>query len=222
MPPADRERTHLNQVWRDVANLDELRTAIDQRLALVNAGHDRRRAKEMEETARRHEERYKATSIELTAFTEGLSAAQQAELKQAASRWRREEEERKRLEVERLRQQREKAERERKRKREALRERERALVERLKIATPLAFASADVATRRKCWQLMLGHDELFEALQRMDTSGFFDNAGYLRDAGRRAVVSAADHTASKSPRPREPKAPAAHRPLYTEPRGPGM
>ncbi|WP_172116680.1 MobV family relaxase [Halomonas hibernica] len=192
----------------------------------ATAGHDRRRAAEMEETARRHEERYKAVVTELAAFTEGLSAAQQAEVRQAASQLRRENEERKRREAEQARQQREEVERERKREaqreRERLEHRERALVERLKVATPLAFAGADVATRRKCWQLMLGRDDLFEALQRMDTSGFFDNAGYLSDAGRRAVLSATDSAANKLPRHSDPKAPAVHRPLYNVPLGPGM
>ncbi|QHD49800.1 plasmid recombination protein [Vreelandella aquamarina] len=192
----------------------------------ATAGHDRRRAAEMAETARRHEERYKAVVTELAAFTEGLSAAQQAEVRQAASQLRRENEERKRREAEQARQQREEVERERKREaqreRERLEHRERALVERLKVATPLAFAGADVATRRKCWQLMLGRDDLFEALQRMDTSGFFDNAGYLSDAGRRAVLSATDSAANKLPRHSDPKAPAVHRPLYNVPLGPGM
>ena len=191
----------------------------------ATAGHDRRRANEMAETARRHEERYKAATKALAAFTAGLSDAQQAELKQAANLLRLGNEERQRRDAEKVRQQREQAERER--KREALRERERleqrehALVERLKVATPLAFAGADVATRRKCWQLMLGRDDLFEALQRMDTSGFFDNAGYLSDAGRRAVVSATDSAANNLPRHSETKAPAVHRPLYTVPPGPG-
>lgn len=192
----------------------------------ATAGHDRRRAAEMEETARRHNERYKAAAKELAAFTERLSEAQQEELKQTASQLRRENEERKQREAEQARQQREEAERERKREamreRERLEQRERALVERLKVATPLAFAGADVATRRKCWQLMLGRDDLFEALQRMDTSGFFDNAGYLSDAGRRAVVSATDSAANKLPRHSETKAPAVQRPLYTVPPGPGM
>lgn len=192
----------------------------------ATASHDRRRAAEMEETAHRHTERYKAATKALAAFTAGLSAAQQAEVKQAASQLRRENEERKRWEAEQARQQREEAERERQREvlkeRERLEQREHALVERLKVATPLAFAGADVATRRKCWQLMLGRDDLFEALQRMDASGFFDNAGYLSDAGRRAVLSATDSAANKLPRHSEPKAPAVHRPLCTVQSGPGM
>lgn len=192
----------------------------------ATAGHDRRRANEMAETARRHNERYKAATKAMAAFTAGLSDAQQAELKQVANLLRLGNEERNRRDAEKVRQQREQAERERKRealrKRERLEQQEHALVERLKVATPLAFAGADVATRRKCWQLMLGRDDLFEALQRMDTSGFFDNAGYLSDAGRRAVVSATDSAANNLPRHSETKAPAVHRPLYTVPPGPGM
>lgn len=192
----------------------------------ATAGHDRRRANEMDETARRHEERYKAVVTELAAFTEGLSAAQQAEVKQAASQLRRENEERKRREAEQARQQREEVERER--KREAMREmerieqRERALVERLKTASPLAFAGADEATRRECWGLLASRDDLAQAFERMTASPYFDSAGHLTDMGRRAVASATDPAASKPPRPTEPKAPTTHQTPPTGPRGPGM
>lgn len=192
----------------------------------ATAGHDRRRAAEMEETARRHEERYKAAAKELAAFTEGLSEAQQEALKQAASQLRRENEERKRREAEQARQQREEVERERKREaqreRERLEHRERALVERLKVATPLAFAGADEATRRECWGLLASRDDLAQAFERMINSPFFDSAGHLTDMGRRAVASAADPAASQPPRPAAPEAPTAHHTPPAGPSGPGM
>lgn len=155
----------------------------------ATAEHDRRRAAEMEETARRHAERYKATARELAAFTDGLSAAQQTELKQTATRWRQVAEERKRQEAEKARQQQEEAERAR--KLAATKERERrecALIERLKTATPLEFAGADEALRRECLRLMLDRDDLHEAYNRMMTSGFFEASGHLSQAGRQAMA----------------------------------
>ncbi|WP_301585632.1 MobV family relaxase [Halomonas alkaliantarctica] len=192
----------------------------------ATAGHDRRRANEMAETARRHEERYKAVVTELAAFTEGLSAAQQAEVKQAASQLRRENEERERREAEQARQQREEMERER--KREAMREmerieqRERALVKGLKTATPLDFAGADEATRRECWGLLASRDDLAQAFERMTVSPYFDSAGHLTDMGRRAVASTTDPAASHPTRTAEPEAHTTHYVPHSRLSGPGM
>ncbi|PTB98942.1 hypothetical protein C9993_05590 [Marinobacter sp. Z-F4-2] len=192
----------------------------------ATAGHDRRRANEMAETARRHEERYKAATKALAAFTAGLSDAQQAELKQAANLLRLGSEERQRREAEQARQQREEVERERKREalreRERLEHRERALVERLKVATPLAFAGADEATRRECWGLLASREDLAQAFERMTASPYFDSAGHLTDMGRRAVASASDPAASQPPRPAAPEAPTAHHTPPAGPSGPGM
>lgn len=183
----------------------------------ATAGHDRRRAAEMAETARRHNERYKAAAKELAAFTEGLSEAQQEALKQAASQLRRENEARK---------QREEAEREHKREAqrewERLESRERVLVERLKVATPLAFAGADEATRRECWGLLASRDDLAQAFERMTASPYFDSAGHLTDMGRRAVASATDPAASQPTLPAEPEAPTTHHTPPAGPSGPGM
>ncbi|WP_346795834.1 MobV family relaxase [Halomonas sp. Bachu 37] len=199
----------------------------------ATAEHDRRRAAEMEETARRHAERYKKTAGELAAFTHGLSDTQQAELRQTANHWRREAEERKRLEAQEAHQQRLEAEREHKRaameSRQKLERRERALVERLKTATPLAFAGADEAIRRECWGLLAGHDDLVEAFDRMSASPYFDSAGHLTDEGRCAVAEKnATEAVERSPdvltKP-QPAMPDATPPPRTPPTGmsgPGM
>lgn len=192
----------------------------------ATAGHDRRRANEMTETAHRHNERYKAAAKALAVFTEGLSDAQQAEIKQAANLLRLGNEECKRREAEQARQQREDGERERKREsqreRERLEQRERALAKRLKVATPLAFAGADEATRRECWGLLAIRDDLAPAFERMSASPYFDSAGHLTDMGRRAVLSATDPDASKPARPNETEAPTTHKTPLTGPSGPGM
>ncbi|QPL46481.1 plasmid recombination protein [Halomonas sp. A40-4] len=192
----------------------------------ASAVHDRRRANEMEETARRHQERYKAAARELAAFTEGLSDAQQSEVKQAASQLRRESEERKRWEAEQARQQREEAEREQKREalreRERLERRERALVERLKSASPLAFAGANEATRRECWGLLASRDDLAQAFELMSASPYFDSAGHLTDVGHRAVLSATDPAAGKPPGPRERSEATLQNTPPTGPKGPNM
>ncbi|MEG3081303.1 MobV family relaxase [Halomonas sp. 5021] len=199
----------------------------------ATAGHDRRRVSEMEETARRHEQRYKAAASKLAAFTGGLSEAQQDELKATATRWRQEAEDRKRREADQARQQREEAERTRKleaqREREHLERRERALVERLKTATPLAFAGADADTRRECWGLLASRDDLAQAFERMDASPFFDDAGHLTEAGRRAVAEANAMEAVErgnpdeltKPQPAEPGTPTSPPTPPAGPRGPG-
>lgn len=196
----------------------------------ATAEHDRRRAAEMAETARRHEERYKATARELAAFTAGLSAAQQDELKQTATRWRREAEERKRQEAEKARQQRDEAERTRKlaamKEWDRLERRERALVERLKTVTPLAFAGADEILRRECWGLLASRDDLAQAFDRMSESPYFDTAGHLTREGRQAVAERnaieVDNRGEPEFLTKPPAEPDASASPPTGPRGPEM
>ena len=196
----------------------------------ATAGHDRRRANEMAETAARHNKRYKAAAKALAAFTEGLSDAQQDELRQVAERLRTENHERTRREVEEAMQKREEVEQER--KRQALRERkwleqhERQLIERLKVVTPLAFACAESALRRECWGLLAARDDLEEAFERMSSSPLFIFNGELSDQGRQAVAEAQRaKTVAHKPdaiTKSQPREAGATTPLPTEQKPPEM
>lgn len=196
----------------------------------ATAGHDRRRANEMAETAARHNKRYKAAAKALAVFTEELSDAQQDELRQVADRLRTENHERARREAEEARQKREEAEQER--ERQAVRElerlelRERQLIERLKVATPLAFACAESALRRECWGLLAARDDLEEAFERMTSSPLFIFNGELSDQGRQAVAEeqrakAGTHKPDAMTKP-QPSEASVTTPLPTEQKPPDM
>lgn len=168
----------------------------------ATAEHDRRRARQMVETARRHRDRYRRertahaeTHAALARLTFGLSPEQRAALERQATQCRQAneraaQEERQRratAEVERNRreQQRLKAEC------QAKQDREERLASKLRRSSPEELAKAGLELRRECWRLLFSRPDLEEAADRMAESGLFEHGGHLSSKGCRLTDPAA-------------------------------
>lgn len=161
----------------------------------ATAEHDRRRAREMVETARRHRARYhdearshRAVRNELERLTHDLTPEQHQELvSQAVSMRfenRRKEAEHKAEEY--VREQAAKREREQEaaqRARQADASPEDAKASQLSGIAPEDLARLPEPERLRCWRLLRGNDGLELDFERVHGSGLFDEWGYLSDKG---------------------------------------
>lgn len=169
----------------------------------ATAEHDRRRARDMVETARRHRARYRReqeahteTRAELARLTEGLAPEQRQHLERQAAQFRSDNaraarEALARKEAEEAAQRR-KAEEQQRQAAERAHQREERLADRLRRARPESFARAPEALRVECWRLMLRRDDLEPASERMIESGLFGPAGHLSAKGRALVEQQAE------------------------------
>lgn len=172
----------------------------------ATAEHDRRRARHMVETARRHRARYREARAELERFTHKLTPEQCQALASQAASMRRENHQR---EAER------RADEERATKREqeaAQRAREAearhhdAEVNQWSGITPEALARLPEPERMRGWRILRGSYELERDFERAYGSGLFDEWGRLSEQGK-AFVSA--HPAPEPPsEPAQPPAPS--------------
>jgi len=175
----------------------------------ATAEHDRRRAREMVETARRHRARYRderaaheETHAELSALVEGLAPEQCQTLKRQATQYRndnrraeREARERQAAE-ERAKRQTHEARRAAAQHRQREREENRQIMARaqdneqahcLRGITPEAFAALETPKRLRGWRLMRERDELAAEFERVADSGLLEPSGHLSAKGRALV-----------------------------------
>lgn len=143
----------------------------------ATAAHDRRRAREMVETARRAQEAEKAerlahegTRKRLSALSEGLSPGQVKKIEAYVAKCRE-------ANAQRLR------EREAQ-KRQVAQEQEDTLAAQLKTITPERLAMMPTADRQQCWRLMFARVDLAETVDRMAASGYFEAGGQLSPQGQ--------------------------------------
>lgn len=161
----------------------------------ATAEHDRRRARDMVETARRHRARYRdearshrAVRNELERLTHDLTPEQHQKLVSQAVSMRFEN---RRKEAEHkaegyVREQAAKREREQEaaqRAPEAIASPDDAEVSPLLVIDPETLAQMPEAERLRCWRLLRGNDELELDFERAYGSGLFDEWGYLSDKG---------------------------------------
>lgn len=188
----------------------------------ATAKHDRRRARAMVETARRHRARYReecaaheGTRAVLSRLVDGLAPEQRQALERQAAEYRKanrralgERKLAKRCRVEPAKretaegQAREESRRE-EAKEAASREARRAddrLAAQLRGITPEAFARLAEPLRLRGWRLLRLRDDLTAAFERVDASGLVDMAGRLTPKGR-ALVEGKPEEARQSPRP---------------------
>ncbi|MBZ9540494.1 plasmid recombination protein [Modicisalibacter tunisiensis] len=209
----------------------------------ATAAHDRRRARAMVETARRHRARYHAerdahatTRAKLERLEGGLAPEQRQALERQAAEYRRanrqaEGERRLAEKCRELTAKGEAAERQAREERQhaeekaaAQREERQAddrLAAQLRDMTPETFAKMPEPLRLRCWRLLRLRDDLEPAFERVDASGLVDMVGRLTPKGRALV--------SPDPAPEEPRqaTPASHAAEVTDlwdriARGPGL
>ncbi|MGL6213693.1 plasmid recombination protein [Billgrantia desiderata] len=188
----------------------------------ATATHDRRRAREMVETARRHRARYRAerdahtvTRAQLERLTGGLDPEQRQALERQSAGYRqanrralleqhRREETEKRQGAER--QALEHRQHEAKvAARQAESAREDLEAARLRGITPVVFAMLPDTRRLLCWQLLRERDDLTADFERVMASGLVDTFGHLTTEGRAllAVVGQGGTPADPAPRQAE-------------------
>lgn len=155
----------------------------------ATAEHDRRRAREMVETARRHRARYREARAELERFTHELTPEQCEALASQAASMRRENHQR---EAERRADEERAARREQEaaqRAREAEARHLDAEVSQWSGITPEALAQLSEEDRVRGWRILRGTPGLELDFERAYGSGLFDEWGRLSDQGK-AFVSA--------------------------------
>lgn len=152
----------------------------------ATAEHDRRRAREMVETARRHRARYhdearshRAVRNELERLTHDLTPEQHQKLVSQAVSMRFEN---RRKEAEQA-AKREREQEAAQRARQADASPEDAEHSRLAGIEPEALAQMPEPERLRCWRLLRGNDGLELDFERVYGSGLFDEWGYLSDKG---------------------------------------
>lgn len=175
----------------------------------ATAEHDRRRARDMIETARRHRARYHqehqdhaVTRAQLEHLTAGLGPEQRQSLEGQAAEYRKanhralrerkladrsREETARREAEERLAREEQRRQHKEEARREMVRARDDAMVDRLRDITPDAFARLGEAWRLLGWRLMRERDELEAVFERVDASGLVEPSGYLSAKGRALV-----------------------------------
>lgn len=181
----------------------------------ATAEHDRRRAREMVETARRHRARYRderashaETLTELAALVAGLTPEQRRTLTHQATQYRQDNrraerevqerqaaekrDQRQAIEARRADAQRRQREEEES-KRAKARVRDDELASRLRGITPETFARLKVSQRLRGWRLLRERDELSAEFERVADSGLVEPSGHLSATGRALAEGAVDH-----------------------------
>lgn len=165
----------------------------------ATAEHDRRRAREMEETALRHRDRYdkeckahEVTRQTLDRLTNGLLPNQVQSLEHQASQYRRSnklaaQEKARRREAEQAALQHQK-EQQLKAAHQAEQAREEEIVAKLCRITPRELAQTEHKVRHEYWCLMLKRVELEEVVIQMIESGLFEASGHLSSMGHNLIA----------------------------------
>lgn len=183
----------------------------------ATAAHDRRRAREMVETARRHRARYRAerdahaeTRAQLERLAAGLNPEQRQALERQAAGYRQANrravlEQHRREEAEKRQAAARQALEERRQReaKEAARREERQgddrLAAQLRGMTPEKFARLPAALRLRAWRLMRERDALEPEFERLDAAGLVDLLGNLTPEGR--ALLAPEPEAKRPPEP---------------------
>lgn len=150
----------------------------------ATAEHDRRRGREMVETARRHRARYREARAELERFTQGLTPEQRQALANQAASMRLENhrlEANRKAHERRLEEEAEQLAREdAQRAREAEKEHYDAEVSQWSGITPEALAQLSDDDRIRSWRILRGTPGLELDFERVYGSGLFDEWGRLK------------------------------------------